>query len=87
LQSHRLVARALAVAVGNANGGAVALHYNGASWRGAGWTSAPAPAARGTGTPLAGMAAVGPGTVRAVGSVWDGTNGTGKPLVIRTTNG
>ena len=59
-----------------------------ANWRGAGWTSAPAPAAGGTGTPsLTGMAAVAPGTVWAVGSVWDGTNGTGKPLVLRTTNG
>ena len=36
---------------------------------------------------LTGMAAVAPGTVWAVGSVWDGTNGTGTPLVMRTTNG
>ncbi len=36
---------------------------------------------------LTGIAAVAPGTVWAVGSVWDGTNGTGEPLVLRTTNG
>jgi hypothetical protein len=59
-----------------------------ANWRGTSWTTQPAPAAGGTGTPsLTGMAAVAPGTVWAVGSVWDGTNGTGKPMVLRTTNG
>ena len=59
-----------------------------ANWRGSSWTLTPAPAPGGAGTPqLTGMAAVAPGTVWAVGSVWDGTNGTGKPLVMRTTNG
>jgi hypothetical protein len=59
-----------------------------ANWRGSSWTVSPAPAAAGTGTSaLNTLAAVAPGTVWAVGSVWDGTNGTGKPLVMRTTNG
>lgn len=59
-----------------------------ANWRGSSWTLTPAPAPGGAGTPqLTGMAAVAPGTVWAVGSVWDGTNGTGKPLVMRTTSG
>jgi hypothetical protein len=59
-----------------------------ANSHGTSWTTQPAPVAGGTGTPsLTGLAAVAPGTVWAVGSVWDGTNGTGQPLVMRTTNG
>ncbi len=59
-----------------------------ANWRGSGWSVQAAPSAGGSGSPmLTGMAAVAPGTVWAVGSVWDGTNGTGTPLVMRTTNG
>jgi hypothetical protein len=59
-----------------------------ANWRGSGWTVTAAPTPSGTGTPaLTTLSAVAPGTVWAVGSVWDGTNGTGKPLVMRTTNG
>jgi hypothetical protein len=59
-----------------------------ANWRGSSWTLTPAPEPGGAGTPqLTGMAAVAHGTVWAVGSVWDGTNGTGRPLVMRTTNG
>lgn len=59
-----------------------------ANWRGASWTLTPAPTPGGTGTPsLTTLAAFAPSTVWAVGSVWDGTNGTGQPLVVRTTNG
>jgi hypothetical protein len=59
-----------------------------ANLRGTSWTLTPAPAAGGAGTPLlSGMAALSPGTVWAAGTVWDGSNGTGKPLVLRTTNG
>ena len=59
-----------------------------ANWRGSGWAITPAPAQTGTGTPLlTGLAAVAPSTVIGVGSVWDGTNGTGHPMTIRTTNG
>ena len=42
----------------------------------------------GAGTPmLTGLTALAPGTVWAVGSLWDGTTGTGRPIVMRTTNG
>jgi hypothetical protein len=59
-----------------------------ANWRGSGWTITPAPAQTGAGTPLiTSLAAAAPSTVLGVGSVWDGTNGTGHPLAIRTTNG
>jgi len=71
-------------ASGTDSAGAIRL----ANWRGTSWTTMSAPAAGGTGTPaLTGMAAVAPSTVWAVGSVWDGTNGTGTPLVLRTTSG
>jgi hypothetical protein len=59
-----------------------------ANWRGSGWTVTPAPSARGTGVPLlVGIAALAPGSVWAVGWVWDGTTGRGNPLAARTTNG
>jgi hypothetical protein len=59
-----------------------------ANWRGSGWTITPAPAQTGTGTPsITGLAAAAPSTVLGVGSVWDGTNGTGHPIAIRTANG
>ena len=59
-----------------------------ANWRGSGWTITQAPAQTGAGTPsLTGLAAAAPSTVLGVGSVWDGTNGTGRPMAVRTTNG
>jgi hypothetical protein len=59
-----------------------------ANWRGSGWAVTPAPAQTGPGTPsITGLAAAAPATVLGVGSVWDGTNGTGRPLAVRTTNG
>ncbi len=59
-----------------------------ANWRGSGWTITPAPAQSGGGTPsITGLTAADPSTVLGVGSVWDGTNGTGHPMAIRTTNG
>src|SRR4051812_9720816 len=59
-----------------------------ANWRPTGLSITPAPAQTGTGTPsLTGLAAAAPSTVLGIGSVWDGTNGTGHPMAIRTTNG
>jgi hypothetical protein len=59
-----------------------------ASWRGSGWTITPAPAQSGPGSPsLTALTATTPSTVLGVGSVWDGTNGTGRPMAIRTANG
>jgi hypothetical protein len=59
-----------------------------ANWRGSAWTLTPAPTPGGAGTPsLSSLSALAPGTVWAAGSVWDGTNGTGQPLVMRTTSG
>jgi hypothetical protein len=59
-----------------------------ANSRGSSWTITPAPAQWGAGSPsLTALTATAPATVLGVGSVWDGTTGTGRPMTIRTANG
>lgn len=59
-----------------------------ANWRGSGWTITPVQGGSATAVPnLTGLAHLAPGTVCAVGQVFDSATSITKPLALRSTNG